>query len=240
MNERRVHVGLAVVLALSGFLMTAASIQERRREEASPQRRAELQALVEQRRAAIDELSHEVDRLTGELEDAQASAAGAALQDLRGRVADLRRAAGLEPVRGPGIAVRLSDSPREPRTREELTDLHIQDVDLQLVVNVLWRAGAEAVAVNDRRLVSTTAIRKAGSSILVNYRAVSSPYRVVAIGDPDRLREVLDASEIARRFDVWREVYGLGFEVQGADDLLVPALPGLEGIGFAQPAKEAG
>lgn len=236
MREPRFHVGLAVVLALSGFLITAGFLQERRREATSPQRRAELQRLVAERRSAIDRLSAEVDQLTGELQEVQRAAGGSETAELGERLATLRRRAGLEPLRGPGMEVRLSDSPREPRTRDEVTDLRIQDVDLRLVANVLWRAGAEAMAVNGRRLASTTAIRKAGSTILVNYRAVSSPYRVVALGDPERLRETLARSEIAKRFDVWREVYGLGFEMESDPELLVPALPGVEGIRFARPA----
>lgn len=239
MAQRPVHVGLAVVLALSGFLVTAGFIQEHRRERSSPQRRAELQMLIEERRAAIGRLSRQVEDLGRELERSQ-QAAGGGVDGLLDRVAALRHQAGLEAVRGPGVRVVLTDSAVEPRTREELTDLRIQDVDLQLVANALWRAGAEAVAVNGRRLVSTTAIRKAGSTILVNYRAVSSPYQVAAIGDPDRLRSAIETSQIAGRFDVWGDVYGLGFETQAVQTLTIPALPGLEGVGFARPVGGPG
>ncbi len=110
-------------------------------------------------------------------------------------------------------------------------------MDLQLVVNALWRAGAEAIAVNGRRVIGTTAIRKAGSAILVNYRAVSSPYRIVALGDPEALNRRLTESEIAERFDVWTDVYELGFTVERVDVLVAPALQGLQDLRWAAPGE---
>lgn len=230
-------MGLALVLLLLGFLASASLLQERLRERELPSRRHELQALVEKRQGDVQELAAEVSQLSAELsrleeEAAQGSqVAGDVFEELQ----VLRELTGLEPLRGPGIVVELSDSDRAATTREETTDLRIQDVDLQLVVNVLWRAGAEAVAVNGRRVVSTTAIRSAGGRILVNYGAVTSPYRVVAIGDPVTLRSRLEGSEIAERFAVWIDVYGLGFSVDQVDTATVPALGGVRGLEWARP-----
>jgi uncharacterized protein YlxW (UPF0749 family) len=235
-------VGLAAVLALFGFLVATGLVQERMRQAGSPQRVAELARLVEARRATIDRLGSRVERLSAELGRLREDA-GEGSRAVRGvvdRVEALRGRAGVETLRGPGIVVQLADSPQHPRTREEVTDFRIQDADLRVVVNALWRAGAEAIAVNGRRLASTTAIRKAGTVILVNYRAVSSPYRVAAIGEPRALRERLLASEIAERFEVWRDVYGLGFEVREEAVVEVGGLPGLPELTYAEPAGSAG
>src|SRR5699024_6159528 len=64
---------------------------------------------------------------------------------------------------------------------------HVLDFDVQLIVNSLWAAGAEAISINDRRLAFGTAIRSAGEAILVDLEPVTSPYRIIAIGEPDRL-----------------------------------------------------
>ncbi len=61
------------------------------------------------------------------------------------------------------------------------------DVDLQILANGLWQAGAEAVAINGHRLSSLTAIRSAGDAITVDFRSLTRPYRVEAIGDPRTL-----------------------------------------------------
>ena len=63
----------------------------------------------------------------------------------------------------------------------------MRDGDLQLVVNALWAAGAEAISINGQRLGPTTAIRFAGEAVLVDFRPVTNPYEVSAIGDPDTL-----------------------------------------------------
>lgn len=234
-------VGLALVLALFGFLVVTGVVQERLREETAPERAEELRRLVEQRQAAILELSEEVDRLSTRVARVRSRAAeesGRVREAVR-RAEALQMAAGLEGLAGPGVVLELTDSPRHPRTREELVSLRIQDVDLQLVVNALWRAGAEAIAVNDRRVVATTAIRKAGTTILVNYRAVASPYRVAAIGEQERLRGHLRDSGIADRFEIWRDVYGLGFSVEEHDRVLVPPLEAPPELRHARPVGES-
>ncbi|HEX9824095.1 MAG TPA: DUF881 domain-containing protein [Actinomycetota bacterium] len=240
MTERSPQrVGLTLVLALFGFLLAVGVIQERLREEeeSSPLRRAQLESLVQQRRDTISELAREVERLAARVDEVQRES-GRDSEEVRGvlaEIAALEARAGVAGVQGPGLVVELSDSPEVPQTLEEVSDLRIQDVDVQLVVNSLWRAGAEAISVNGLRVASTTAIRKAGSAILVNYRAVASPYRVSAIGSPEALESGLLGSEIAQRFEVWEDVYGLGFEVGRSDRVVAPALAGLPELRWAAP-----
>lgn len=236
-NRTGSQVGLALVLALAGFLVAVGFVQERLREEASPARAAQLRRLVVQRQETIRDLARQVGRLSDRVAAVQArvGAESGRVGDVTEQVRRLEAVAGLAAMRGPGLVIELEDSPEEPRTREDVTDLRIQDVDLQQVVNALWRAGAEAISINGRRLVGTTAIRKAGTAILVNYRAVSSPYRVVAIGAPEAMERRLLDSEIARRFDVWEDVYGLRFVVSRGEDLEAPPLQGLQDLRWASP-----
>jgi uncharacterized protein YlxW (UPF0749 family) len=239
-REQRTGLVLPAILLVLGVLVTAAIVQERAEEERLPGQARELVDLVGIRRAAIEDLAAQVRTLGQRLEEAQdQQAAGSArVRAVVTRIDRLRAPAGLAAVEGPGVVIELADSSQVPRTRGELTDLRIQDVDLQLVVNALWEAGAEAVAVNGRRVVATTAIREAGDRVLVNFDPVSSPYRVVAIGDPEALREGLDGSEIAQQFEVWTQVYGLGFSIRGEDRVAVPALPGSRDLEWAQPVED--
>ena len=96
-------------------------------------------------------------------------------------------------------------------------------VDLQNVANALWAAGAEAIAINGQRLTATSTIRAAGNAILVDFRPVTSPYEVSAIG-PGRygddgsttVRGAACCGEVARS-TAWVSRYGQ------ADGLTLPA-----------------
>jgi uncharacterized protein YlxW (UPF0749 family) len=228
---------LPIILLVVGFLVSAAVVRERAHEERLPRQAAELIDLVRRRQATIRTLTADVGELSARLAQAQETGAreSVRVRQVLGMVGRLRVPAGFEAVRGPGVTVELADSPDAPRTRGEITDFRIQDVDLQLVVNQLWAAGAEAVAVNGRRVTATTAIRQAGDVVLVNFHAVSSPYRVRAIGDPADLRSRTLGSEIGRQFALWTQVYGLGFAVRQAEAVTIPALAGSADLGWARP-----
>ena len=115
----------------------------------------------------------------------QAQALGQDETSLQTRLAALTLASGAEQVTGPGITVVLDNAPGSdgtsadgnPRTDADKDEGTVFSKDLQIVVNGLWEAGAEAIAVNGQRLTSRSAIRFAGEAILVNYRPLARPYR---------------------------------------------------------------
>ena len=233
---RRPRLALPSILLVLGILVTAAVVQRERLPEGSNG----LVALIDRRRAATRSLSGEVAELGERLASAQAARAegSAELAGVLERVEQLRPPAGLGPIEGPGLVVELRDSDEAPRTRGDVLDLRIQDVDIQLVVNALWSAGSRAVAVNGRRVAAITAIREAGGRVQVNFRPLSSPYRIAAIGDPEQLRRGLDRSSIAEQLAVWTELYGLGFSVRAEDALRIPSLDAATGLSWARPAAE--
>jgi uncharacterized protein YlxW (UPF0749 family) len=235
--NRGPSLGFPIVLVLLGFLVSTGFLQERLREQQLPSRRQELQALVRERQSDVRALAAEVARLSAKLTGIQDRLASGSsrVRAVVEQAEALRAPVGMAGARGPGVVVDLADSPRSPASRAESADFRIQDVDLQLVVNTLWRSGAEVVSVNGRRIVTTTAIRQAGGTILVNYRAVASPYRVVAIGDAAVLHDRMMRSEVAERFSFWTEIYGLRFSVHRVDDATVPAAGGVSELGWARP-----
>jgi uncharacterized protein YlxW (UPF0749 family) len=92
-----------------------------------------------------------------------------------------------------------------------------------LVVNALWGAGAEAMAVNGQRLVATSPIRAAGETITVNFRPLVPPYEIAAIGAGKNAFERTDVGERYRRF---ADDLGFGFQVKARRSLSVPAFLG--------------
>jgi uncharacterized protein YlxW (UPF0749 family) len=166
----------------------------------------------------------------------QQAALGGSAEQLR-KVREQEAAAGLGAVTGAGVVARLSDAPviLDPTTGKPSTAevSRILDVDLQGVVNGLWSGGAEAIAVNGQRLTSTSTIRTAGSAILVDFRPVTSPYEVSAIGSDDLERVFVGSAAAATMRDLV-DKYGLGFSTREEGHLQLPAAPN-QALRYAQP-----
>ena len=235
----RSHRWIAVPLALLGFLVVVAVSSTRAERRNSEPRRTRLVKLIEDRRDTVGDLDGEVRALRRRVDAAVSRASRSDVSERQH--ADLLRqlgvAAGTTALEGPGLVVHLADSNRRPATAEEAGAFRIHDADVQLVANALFAAGAEGVAINGNRLVATSPIRAAGSTIVVNFRPLSQPYQVVAIG---ARRRDFEASEIARRFGRWRDLFGLGFEIEGRSRLVVPAFTGRVDIAVALPSGGGG
>lgn len=226
---------LTAGFVLLGFLLvTAVSSVAAARRAAAP-RKGELIELIERRRDLVQQQDRAVHELREEVASAQRQASRRSQLDREGaeRAQAMALQAGTVALEGRGLLVRLSDSDRESNSDEDAGAFRIHDADLQLVVNALFASGAEAVAVNDSRLVATTPIRSAGDTIVVNFRPLNPPYRVSAIGAD---RQEFESSEIARRFRRWTDLFGLGFSVQQRE-ITVPAYSGRVAITSARPAS---
>lgn len=126
----------------------------------------------------------------------------AGVSNTRGQVQamsdDLKSArflAGLTSVKGPGVIVTLNDSKKPfpgglPPGYAPPNIIH--DTDINQVVNELKQAGAEAISVNDQRLVAVSAIRCAGPTVYVNNTQAAPPFIIKAIGDPKTLQPALN------------------------------------------------
>lgn len=217
-------VGFLLVVGISG-------VGDARRSGQS--RRAQLVELVEERRAQVDSLGAELRELRGEVRSAEDDVSSGTARRSRERER-ARRAAGITPMEGAGVVVTLDDSDLVTADPAERRALRILDVDLQAVTNALWRAGAEAVAVGDARVVSITSIRGAGATITVNFRPVAPPYEVRAIG-----AEAADVerSAVADRFATWSELFGFRFEIRPSDEVTVPGYSGPTRLTSARRAE---
>ncbi|MFG2904246.1 DUF881 domain-containing protein [Kitasatospora sp. NPDC048286] len=144
----------------------------------------------------------------------------------------LRAGAALEPLQGGGLTVTLNDAPpnataRIPGVPEPgVNDLVIHQQDIQAVVNALWRGGAEGVQVMDQRLISTSAVRCVGNTLLLQGRVYSPPYVVKAVGKTDALRSAVDADPTIRNYLQYVQAYGLGWKVQESGELTLPGYSG--------------
>jgi uncharacterized protein YlxW (UPF0749 family) len=142
----------------------------------------------------------------------------------------LAPAAGLEAVQGPGLTVTLDDAPATPPgeapASENPDDLVVHQQDVQSVINALWSGGAEAVTLMGERLISTSAVRCVGNTLLLQGRLVGPPFVVRAIGDASRMRAALDAEPGVALFRQYVDAYGLTYRVGRAPLLRMPAYQG--------------
>jgi uncharacterized protein YlxW (UPF0749 family) len=193
--------------------------------------RAVLVADIEQETALADELVAQLEKLQAEVSRTRDEllAASAVGQEALDDLARAEQGAAVVPVTGPGLLVTLANA--DPKadedpvggTAEEDPRGRVRDGDLQLVVNALWAAGAEAVSINGQRLGPTTAIRFAGEAVLVDFRPVTNPYQVSAVGDPETLKNRFLASPEVGALAVISESFGLRFDFAQEDELSLPA-----------------
>ncbi len=132
----------------------------------------------------IDDLHRANDSLALEAADLallqaklQSGNTGAADQVLTQEAERLRAIDGLVPVHGPGVVIVIDA-------------VGLRALDLQDGLNNLSAGGAEAIAVNDRRVVAVTPIEQTDGGVAVDGVVVASPWTIIAIGDPNRLAEV--------------------------------------------------
>lgn len=195
-------------------------------------RTLELSGLVRSAEARVAEEQARLAGLNGRLQDLERVAAGSdgRTAEATARARTLEPAVGLSALTGPGLVVSLTDAPRGPDGRypdgvpPDALVVHQQDV--QSVLNGLWAGGAEAIAVQDQRLVTTSAVRCVGNTLLLGGRTYSPPYVITAVGDPVRLRATMEAEDGVRLYQQYAQAYGLGYDVRAPSTVSVPAYAG--------------
>jgi uncharacterized protein YlxW (UPF0749 family) len=233
------RAGTAVVFVVFGLLLSVADQQVVAGGPEADRAHARLVDEITSAREDSQALERRAARLRDEVvaERARALGGGAEADRLR----DLGAGTGLAKVAGPGVSVRLTDGPPEvdpvsgEPTGENLG--RVLDRDLQRVVNALWAAGAEAVAVNSQRLSAVSTIRGAGEAVLVDFTPVSSPYVVRGIGPPGIVQRFA-ASRTAEQLRWLQEKYRMGVTVSARDRLVLPAAPEPR-LRYARPSGDS-
>lgn len=163
------------------------------------------------------------------------------LAKVRQQVAALRPAAALTPVTGPALRVSMSDAPRDSDGNFPVgvdpDDLIVHQQDVQSVVNALWAGGAEAMTIMDQRVVTTSAVRCIGNTLLLAGRTYSPPFLVTAIGNADRMAGALAAEPGVTLLKTYVQKFGLGFQIDPVDTVTFPAYAGLIRLTAAHQEK---
>jgi uncharacterized protein YlxW (UPF0749 family) len=229
-------------VSLATFLVTGAAATQFRSQPLPPSNRL---ARDEALRKSVNQLEDQNRALKAQVQGLQAQVkAGedqsanrsSAVQEVKAQLDDQRVIAGLTPLHGPGLTILLHDGtdPNDPADKSLGWTVHYQD--LQDIVNLLWAAGAEAIAVNGQRIVPTTAFHYAGVNILVNNASrLSAPYTVTAVGNPSSLANGLGDPDQLAELKSRNRIYGLGFSWLRSTRLSLPAYDATFLVKYAQP-----
>ncbi|NBE54815.1 DUF881 domain-containing protein [Streptomyces boluensis] len=155
----------------------------------------------------------------------------------------LEKEAGTKKLKGEAVSVTLSDAPPNATARipgypePQPNDLVIHQQDLQAVVNALWKGGAKGIKVMDQRLISTSAVRCVGNTLILQGRVYSPPYKVTAVGRPEQLRRALTASPEIQNYMLYVNAYGLGWKVDDDRAVTLPGYSGTVDLHYAKPVE---
>ena len=222
------QVTLGVALLALGFLIAAQLAAEGPRIRYTTQERSVLVETALGLQAQQDGLKDRIVSLRNDIQTLEQQGAGATttIHDLNDRLQDARIAAGLIRLHGTGIVVRIEDSttPVPPGGNE--ADYLASAADLRTIVGLLWQTGAEAIAINDERLTTTSSIIDIGGSVLVNQAYLTGPFDVTALGAKDlfaRLSATPGWEEFVR---TRRGSFGIGISWAEPAEVDVPAFSG--------------
>lgn len=211
---------------LLGFVLSVAALTLRTPDPQDAAAREQLSQRIELTGAVGDDHAQRIEMLRGQIADLEQLALGEGSAGQAERSRDLGLRVGAVALTGPGVVLTLDDAPGGDAGLSPDLDNGPSRVlarDLQVVTNGLWAAGAEAVAINDLRLTSTSAIRFAGEAIVVDFRGLARPYVVHVIGDPEAMQDEVTDGQTGGYLDELRFDYGLQIETEQVDSLTVPA-----------------
>ncbi|MGW5420653.1 DUF881 domain-containing protein [Streptomyces sp. NPDC003943] len=238
---RPVRVLTAAVFALAGLIFVTSFLAAKGTNLRTDASLLRLSDLIEERshkNAVLDEnaagLRHQVDALAAR-DDGSTKA-----QDARLRA--LENAAGTTETSGPGLSVTLNDAPPNAQAapgypEPQANDLVIHQQDLQAVVNALWLGGAKGIKVMDQRLISTSAVRCVGNTLILQGRVYSPPYKITAVGDRDKLNKALADSPAIQNYRLYVKAYGLGWKVDEHKAVTLPGYSGTVDLHYAKPVS---
>lgn len=223
---------LVPVTALAAGLLFATSAATAAGTDLRAGRRTQLTDLIAAERRTVDSEERTARGLRSSVAAIQLAAAAGdsrvAAERLHGD--ELAGPAGLVAATGPGVTVTLTDAPRKdgvPPASDNPDDLVVHQQDVQAVVNALWAGGAEAMTLMGQRVISTSAVRCVGNTLVLQGRVYSPPFVVSAIGPQQGLELALDQAPGVEFFRTFVDRFGLGYAVRPSTRLRLPAYDGL-------------
>jgi uncharacterized protein YlxW (UPF0749 family) len=221
-GSSKISPALILGLLALGLLLGTAALQVRQNAAVVSAERESLVERIDLATAHADTLESELAELEQDIVGIEAGQQNSLSvgNELRDSIAATQGATGTRAVTGPGVVVDIDNAEGGDGSGSSSSVL---DLDVQQVVNGLWAAGAEAIAVNGQRVTTLTAIRSANDVILVNFRPLSPPYEVSAIGDARTLGSRFLEGPGGEWLLAAANTAGIQFDIRNEGSLTLPA-----------------
>ncbi|SCD72696.1 Uncharacterized conserved protein YlxW, UPF0749 family [Streptomyces sp. Termitarium-T10T-6] len=231
----------AAVFALAGLIFVTSANTAKGTNLRSDSSLLKLSDLIRERSEKNAELNDSAASVRSEI-DALAQRDDGSTRAEDARLKALEKAAGTTEITGDSVSVTLNDAPPDATANPgypepQPNDLVIHQQDLQAVVNALWQGGARGIQVMDQRLISTSAVRCVGNTLILQGRVYSPPYKVTAVGDPGKLKQALNKSTAIQNYLLYVKAYGLGWKVDEDETVTLPGYSGTVDLHYAQPVE---
>lgn len=235
------QVTLGLALLGLGFLIAAQLSSEGPRIRYTSQERTPLVETTLDLQRQQEALKDQILALRADIQDLEATGQGSAAvsKDLNTRLEDARIAAGMVAMTGPGLVIQLTDSTAAIPVDANERDYVVSGQDILTVVEELWLAGAEGVAVNGERVTASTAIVDIGGSVLVNSAYLAPPYQVSAIGPADMFQRLTGSPGFVDFVRARAETFGIGVAYATPAAVDLPAYAGSVNLRYGRPDASA-
>lgn len=227
---------IALVCVVLGFMLSMqfkVQQQVQLRDNTQFLRAKELAQELEKAEQERDALSAEATDLRNQL--TKMASNSLELKDLAVQLEQAQIHAGLVPMTGSGVIVEMRDSVRPSMPGENAANFIVHDSDVLTVVNELMAAKAEAVSINEQRLIGRSEIRCVGPTITINGVRTAPPIIIKAIGNPEQLEQAIMMKDgVADGLQAW----GVQVTVKREQSLTVPAYKGSLKLQYGTAAKQ--
>ena len=237
MKKRKVEIILGVVCAVLTFAICVQFKTINAANSVVPQTFTEnkLRDAVLKAKEKYDNLYSDLEDAEKKLEEERANATqnNSELAELESSIQEGNKAAGLAEVTGDGLIITLNDNQKVSASSYlgDPNELLVHYTDVIRVVNELKNAGAQAISVNDQRIVTTSSIECVGTVITVNGEKIGMPITIKAIGLQERL---INVDRQNGYIMILREMYGIVADVEKEENITIPKYTGVIKFDYAE------
>lgn len=241
-SRRAWRVATPAVLLLSGSLFVV-SAQNSDGTDLRPTRYTDIASIVQAESEELERLTARAAALDAEVDTMTAALNDRDVNRFNRRIDTLEDPAGFTPRSGPAVTVTLTDAPESvletATSSDQLNEMIVHQQDIQAVVNAMWRAGAEAVTIQGRRIISTTGIKCSGNTVQLQGQPYSPPYVITAIGDQLDIYTEIQGDDY---LDLYRAAaadpgVAVGYQIELVDYATAPAYDAPVNLSYAVPLQ---
>jgi uncharacterized protein YlxW (UPF0749 family) len=223
-------IAAIVAFAAAGFLLAASTLTANG-SDIRVERPAQLRDLVRNEAIKIDRIENDLVDIQNQIQEISNSSARTQIENTKQKIEQLAPVAGFTAMSGPGLNVVLNDAPQvdlsiPENERPDVNDLLIHQEDVQSVVNALWAGGAQGVSLMGKRVISTSAVKCVGNTLLLHGKVYSPPFKIQAVGDVAKLTNSLRTDPNVTVLQDYVDLYGLVYDVQRSQLIELPPYEG--------------